>query len=267
MRRSEKTTRPVVLFPGEITQRDGAPWHSVHERYMAGLVQAFSALPLIVPALYEGKEEELLQVVNLCDGIVLTGSRTNVYPKRYGGVVCEAAEPYDQRRDGLTMSLIEISLKHKIPLFAICRGFQELNVALGGTLIPAFDLLPGRLLHRAPENVDDDNVDEDIVFAPRHFVSLRKEGFLETIVGARHFMVNSAHTQAVDRLAAGLNMEAQADDGTVEAVSLCEAHPFFLGVQWHPEYKPRSDCISMKMFSAFRQAMLDCRQNKARATP
>jgi len=159
-------------------------------------------------------------------------------------------EPHDTRRDAVTLPLIRAALRRGVPLFAICRGMQELNVALGGTLVAEVQELPGRTDHRAP--VHDDN---DIRYAIRQDVDVRPDGVLAEILGAGAIQVNSMHRQAIDRLAEDLAVEATAPDGTIEAVRVREAVSFALGVQWHPEYWVRTDPPSMKLFAAFGHAM------------
>jgi putative glutamine amidotransferase len=148
------------------------------------------------------------------------------------------------------MPLIRAALRHGVPLFAICRGMQELNVALGGTLIAEVQELPGRGDHRAPTHDD-----HDMRFAIHQDVEIRPGGVLAAILGAGTIQVNSLHRQAIGELAEGLAIEATAPDGTIEAVRVRDAASFALGVQWHPEYWVRTDKPSAQLFSAFGEAV------------
>jgi putative glutamine amidotransferase len=162
---------------------------------------------------------------------MMTGSKSNVYPALYGGDASEQNGPYDHARDATTLPLIRKAVERGVPLFAICRGMQELNVALGGSLHPEVQEIAGRSDHRAP--VSDAQQER---FAIRQDVDLEPAGMLAGIVGRRHLRVNSLHRQAIDRLGEGLVVEATAPDGTIEAIRVAEASAFAVGVQWHPEY-------------------------------
>ena len=181
---------------------------------------------------------------------MLTGSKSNVNPELYGGDASEANGPYDPDRDATTLPLIRRAIERGVPLLAICRGIQELNVALGGTLATEIQEREGSLDHRAPVS---DNQDER--FAIRQNVSIKPGTCLAGVFGAGEIKVNSVHRQGVDRLGERLQVEAVADDGTVEAVSVKDARAFAVGVQWHPEYWARSDDNSAKIFKAFGDAV------------
>jgi len=173
-----------------------------------------------------------------------------VHPPRYGEQPSAAHEPYDHARDATTLKLIEKVLKRGLPLFCICRGFQELNVVLGGTLETELQQIEGRLDHRAP-----DNDDVDVRYAPSHAINIRPGGQLEQILGKRETMVNSIHRQGIKRLAKGLQVEATAPDGIIEAVSVRDAKSFAMGTQWHPEFKALNNPDSVKLFTAFGNAV------------
>jgi putative glutamine amidotransferase len=190
-------------------------------------------------------------VLTRVDGVLLPGSRSNVHPTRYGVEPSPRAEPHDPQRDAMTLPLIEAALRHGVPLFAICRGMQEMNVALGGTLIAEVHEAPGGVDHRAPL----DAPDRDGRYAIRQDISVRPGGLLASIVGDGTIRVNSLHRQAVDRLSDRLVAEGTAPDGTIEAVGVRHSAAFALGVQWHPEYWVRTDLPSQRLFSAFGQAI------------
>ena len=245
--RSSRTT-PVVAVAADVKDIDIYRGHAVSETYLRALVNGADALPLILPALDESTDFETL--LDRVDGVLLPGSRSNVHPLRYGAPETDKTLPHDPRRDAVTLPLIKATLARGVPLFAICRGMQELNVAHGGTLIAEVQELPGRIDHRAPQS--DDN---DMRFAIRQDVIVEPGGVLAGILGAGTVRVNSLHRQAVDKLGAGLNVEARASDGTVEAMSITGARSFALGVQWHPEYWVGNDQPSRALFTAFGKAI------------
>ena len=246
MRTSEPT--PIVAVAADVKDVDGYRWHAAADTYLRAIVNGARALPLILPSLDEGTDFDAL--LDRVDGVLLPGSRSNVEPLRYGAPPSDKALPHDPRRDAVTLPLITATLRHGVPLFAICRGMQELNVAHGGTLIAEVQELAGRSDHRAP--VSDDN---DLRFAVRQDVEVEPGGVLAKILGAGTLRVNSLHRQAIGRLGDGLAVEAHAPDGTIEAVSVRAARNFALGVQWHPEYWVTSDAPSRALFAAFGAAI------------
>jgi putative glutamine amidotransferase len=248
---------PLIVIPADVRPGDGYDWHAAPETYLAALVHGLGAIPLILPSLAEAPDFDAL--LARVDGVLLTGARSNVHPSRYGTEPTPKAEPHDPRRDAVTMPLIAAALRRAMPLFAICRGMQELNVALGGTLIADVQDEPGRNDHRAP--VSDD---ADVRFAISHDVAIVPGGMLAGILGEDTIRVNSLHRQAIGRLADGLVVEATAPDGTIEAVSVRDAAGFALGVEWHPEYWVRTDPPSAQLFTAFGEAV---RRYRAGATP
>jgi putative glutamine amidotransferase len=240
---------PLVLIASDRKMIDGAAWYAVVETYMTALVHGARATPLILPVF--GPEIDLDALLLRVDGVLLPGSRSNVHPARYGEAPTARAEPHDESRDAVTLPLIQAALRHGVPLFAICRGMQELNVALGGTLIAEVHETPGRNDHRAPA----DAPDRDARYALRQEVSVTPGGMLAGIVGPGPIRVNSLHRQAAGRLAEPLAIEAIAVDGTIEGVSVRDRAAFALGVQWHPEYWVRTDLPSQLLFTAFGDAM------------
>ena len=239
---------PLVAVAADYKEIDGNRWHAAAETYLKAVIVGIGGIPLIVPALGEAIDRDAL--LDRVDGVLLPGSRSNVHPSRYGEPPTSDAEPYDPRRDATTLPLIPAAIARGVPLLAICRGMQELNVALGGTLIPEVHRLEGRADHRAP--VADD---QDVRFAIRQDVAIQAGGALAGVLGAGTMQVNSLHRQAVGRLAAGLAVEATAPDGTIEAVRVIDAPGFAIGVQWHPEYWVESDRPSSKLFAAFARAI------------
>ncbi len=208
-------------------------------------------MSLALPALGESTDWDA--VLDAADGVMLTGAASNVHPDHFGQVVNDPSLPLDTARDATTLPLIRAALERGVPLLAICRGAQEINVALGGSLHQAVHDVPGMMDHR-----DDDADPLDIQYAPIHRITLTSNGRLERILGgATEIMVNSLHGQGIDRLADGLAVEARADDGLIEAYSVNDAPGFALAVQWHPEWYLHNDANSMKLFAAFGDA---CRQ-------
>src|SRR6516164_9682724 len=239
---------PLIAVPADYKEIDGYRWHAAAEPYLKAVIVGIGGIPVVVPAL--GKSIDLDALLDRVDGVLFPGSRSNVHPARYGEAPTADAEPFDPRRDATTLPLIHAVLARGVPLFAICRGMQELNVALGGTLIPEVQKLEGRHDHRAPPGDD-----QDVRFAIRQDVAIVGGGALEKVLGAGTMQVNSLHRQAIGRLAARLAIEATAPDGTIEAVRVVDASGFAIGVQWHPEYWVESDKPSAKLFAAFARAI------------
>lgn len=239
---------PLVGVGADCKIIDGQPFHAVGEKYLRAVLDAGGCTPLIIPALTEGLD--LPALVERLDGLLLTGSPSNLHPGHYGAEPTPEHEPFDRPRDALSLALLDLALGRGIPLLAICRGFQELNVMLGGTLHPAVHTLPGRLDHRRPQSDD-----PDVQYGPQHPVRFVEGGEFRRRFGEREIRVNSIHRQAIDRLAPGLSAEAYAPDGTIEAVSVRDARGFALGVQWHPEYKATGNPFSLKLFRAFGDAV------------
>lgn len=227
----------------------GPHWfHCVGEKYVRAIVEAAGALPVLLPALGDELARETLNAC--CDGIFLTGSPSNVEPHRYGGPASAAGTLHDPERDQTTLPLIREIVDSGLPLLAVCRGFQEMNVALGGSLHQKVQDLPGYLDHR--ENHDDPL---EVQYAPSHAVRLTAGGEFERLAGGnRELKVNSLHSQGVDRLADGLIVEATAPDGLVEAFRVAQAASFAVGVQWHPEWQVMRNDFSRALFAAFGDA-------------
>ena len=244
---SDATIQPIIGVPADFKEMEGKPFHAVGDKYVRALALACQVNPFILPAF--GELYDLPGLVHQLDGLLLTGGLSNVHPEHYGESHAEVYEPYDRERDETTLPLIREPLAQGVPLLAICRGMQELNVALGGSLHPAVHELPDRLDHRAPEHDD-----PDVKYGPNHSTTLTPGGAIAAIAGREELTVNSLHRQAVERLATGLSVEAQAPDGTIEAVRVTDAKAFALGVQWHPEYKVLENSFSTKLFVAFGEA-------------
>lgn len=228
--------------------------HSVGDKYVDAIVEAAGALPLIIPAIGGALPVEAL--LDRLDGVLLTGSASNIDPALYGGGARPAGDPADADRDATTLPLIRACIAAGVPLLAVCRGIQELNVALGGSLFARLHEVPERQDHRSDKTLG--YADR---YQPRHPVRLRPNGILARLFdGAGEIEVNSLHGQGIDRLAQGLLAEAIAPDGTIEAVSAAAAKGFALGVQWHPEWQAATIDQHRRLFTAFGEA---CRQRLA----
>ena len=239
--------RPIIGIPACVKEVDGLPFHAVGEKYITAVANAADGLPWVIPAL--GEFYDIPDLVARLDGLFITGSRSNVEPHHYGRSLERAESPNDPARDATTLPLILEALTQGVPIFAVCRGLQELNVALGGTLHQQVHLVEGKLDHRMPTGVSYEEA-----YGPRHAISIVSGGLLHRLLGKEEVEVNSLHWQAIDRLAEGLTVEAVAPDGVIEAVSVTAARNFALAVQWHPEYRATKNPVSMVMFSAFSEA-------------
>ncbi len=242
--------KPIVGIPADRREYTGQPFHMVGEKYLVAVARASDAVPLIIPALSDLLDLEAL--LGHVDGVFLTGSYSNVEPHHYNGAPSDAGTLHDPHRDAVTLPLARLVLERRVPLFAICRGYQELNVAMGGTLHQKVHEVPG--YHNHLENPEDPR---EVQYGPSHPVTLSEGGLLRELMGEETMMVNSLHSQGIDRLADGLAVEAHADDGLVEAFRVEGAGGFNLAVQWHPEWRATENEFSMAMFRAFGDA---CRE-------
>jgi putative glutamine amidotransferase len=231
----------VVGIPTCAIVCDGGIRYAISTRYSEALCGGSNAYSMLIPPMGEAQ----LAMLDRIDGLLVPGSATNVHPSHYGAKESVTPDLHDLARDATTLPLIRQAATKGIPVLAICRGIQELNVALGGTLHQNVHQIPGRHDHGV-----DGRLPNDADFGPRHLVSLN--GVLANIVGGSRLMVNSLHSQAIDRLAPGLAVDAVAEDGTIEAVS--GARGFLLGLQWHPEWRYRECPASVAIFRAFGDA-------------
>jgi putative glutamine amidotransferase len=240
------TIKPVVLVPACNRMLGEHPFHIAGRKYVEA-VRLAGALPLVVPRL---QADEIEGALDGAHGVLLTGSPSNVHPSHFGEGVHNQALPLDPERDAWVLALIPRVLARGMPLLAICRGTQETNVALGGTLHQAVQEVPGLADHRA-----DDDEPADTQYAASHRVDVVPGGRLQAITGLDHFQVNSLHGQGVKQLAPGLRVEAVAPDGMVEAFSVPQASGFNLCLQWHPEWQAASNPLSMRLLRAFGDAV------------
>jgi putative glutamine amidotransferase len=249
-----RDAKPLVLVPACNRVIGGHDFHICGRKYV-NAVRLAGALPLVVP---NADVDDLPSLLDLADGVLLTGSPSNVHPNRFGEAVHDTSLPLDTERDAWTLALIPRALERGLPLFGICRGTQEANVALGGSLHQAVHEIDG---HRDHRDAEDDPV--EVQYGPAHEVVVEPGGVLDALVGLPRFEVNSLHAQAVNRLADGLRVEARAPDGVVEAFNLPSAPGFNLFVQWHPEWRAADNPVSMRLLGAFGRACAEYRQRKA----
>jgi putative glutamine amidotransferase len=235
----------IIGIPACSREVAGHPNHATPSRYGDAVIGGAGGIPVLLPPVGEG----LLAMLDRLDGLLLSGSPSNVAPACYGVGTDETPDMHDPPRDATTLPLIRAALDRGLPVLAICRGIQELNVALGGTLHQQVHTVPGRLDHRAGSGTQDER------YAARHAIALTGE--MAGIVGRATTHVNSLHGQAIDRLAPGLVVEATAPDGTIEAVRVASAPGWAFGVQWHPEWRFAENADSMALFAAFGKA---CRE-------
>jgi putative glutamine amidotransferase len=239
-------TLPFVMIPCDNRLIGGQFFHALGHKYADAVRLASDCLPLIAPT---GGVSVFLPYLEMADGILLTGSPANVHPSHFGQDVHDPDLPLDEERDSVTLPLVRLAIERGIPLLAICRGLQEVNVAMGGSLHQAIHELPGRRDHREPQGVA-----PELQYGPAHEVEIIGGGRLAQIVGQHTIMVNSLHGQGIDALAPGLVAEAVAPDRVIEAVRV-GAHPgFSLGLQWHPEWKVMDNPVSVRIFRAFGDA-------------
>lgn len=241
--------RPLVGLSCDARELGQHPFHVVGDKYIRGVSHGAGCQPVLIPALGDWWDVEGL--LDRLDGLLLTGSPSNLHPSHYGLPDEMVTPPLDPHRDATTLPLLKGALARGLPVFAICRGFQELNVALGGTLHPRVQEVPGLMDHRDPEHEP-----VEVQYAPVHKVALTPGGAFARITGQTEIMVNSLHQQGINRLAPGLAVEATAPDGLIEGVRV-EGAGFAIGVQWHPEWRFWENPPYAALLAAFGDAVRD----------
>jgi len=220
------------------------PYHVVGDKYARAVLDAAGCLPLLIPAL--AHELGLDELLGRLDGVMFTGSYSNVEPHHYSGPPSDPGTLHDPARDATTLPLIRKAVAAGVPVLGICRGFQEMNVAFGGTLHQKVHEIEGKQDHR-----EDTRLELDVQYGPAHEVVLAPGGLLGGLIGQDRIQVNSLHSQGIDRLGPGLVAEATAPDGLIEAFRVEQAKAFAIAVQWHPEWKAMSNPFSRALFAAF----------------
>lgn len=244
-------TRPVVgIIGNQYLQNDQYPVHAGGKMNSEAVAAVSGCMPLLIPA--DPRFVSVQELMETCDGFLLTGGRPNVHPSEYGEEATEAHGEFDQARDAIVLPLVRACVERGQPFLAICRGFQEVNVALGGSLHPEIRDLPGRMNHRMPP---DGTLEEK--FELRHEVAFSEGGVFHGLMGAQSVMTNTLHGQGIKEPGARVEIDGHAPDGTPEATYIKDAPGFTLSVQWHPEWNAENDPVSRPLFEAFGQATRD----------
>ena len=242
--------RPVVGIIGNMNLlNESYPVHAGGTMNSQAVAEVAGCLPVIIPS--DPRFVSLSDLLDLCDGFLLTGGRPNVHPAEYGEAETEAHGCFDRGRDAITLPLVRACVERGQPFLGICRGFQEVNVAMGGTLHPEIRDLPGRMNHRMPP---DGTLEEK--FALRHAVRFTPGGVFHRLMGAQEVMTNSLHGQGINRPGPRIVIDGVAPDATAEALHVRDAPGFTLSVQWHPEWNASDDPVSRPLFTAFGDAVM-----------
>lgn len=249
--------RPIVAVLANALLDGDLPGQAVDDKYLDALTDVADVATVIIPA--RDLQGDLEALLHLVDGVMLTGAVSNVHPRHFDADGDEARHsPFDPGRDASALRLLEGVLARDMPLLAICRGMQELNVLRGGTLVPAIQLDSERFNHEPR----DTTAEPEQRYGPAHTIEIAAGGVLAQLLGHAPVQVNSLHVQAVARLGQGLRIEGRAQDGTIEAVSVPDRR-FALGVQWHPEFKAANNEVSRRIFQAFGDATRNYRAARA----
>ncbi len=247
---------PLIGLPACVRELDGLDYHMAGGKYLRAVSEGAASVPVIIPSLDPAGHSSTDRgaadpgaFLDRLDGLFVTGSPSNIEPRHYGGPASAPGTSHDPARDAAVLPLIQGALDRRLPILALCRGIQELNVVLGGTLHQRIHDLPGRDDHRGPIELP---VEQR--YGPAHEVSLAAGGMLARLTGSSTLSVNSLHAQGIDRLAPGLVVEARAPDGTIEAVRLDEPGRFVIGIQWHPEWRFWESDFARALFGAFGDA-------------
>jgi len=228
---------------------------AVGVRNLRAVAEVAGALPLMFASAPDITDIDTL--LGVVDGVLLTGARANVHPTRFQAEPHPSHEPYDEARDAVALALVEACVARGVPILGVCRGFQEMNVAFGGTLHPEIRELPGRMNHRMPRLENGDiHPDPAVIFADGHDVSLVTAGAFARLFGRATFRVNSLHGQGILEPGKRVVVEGVAEDGTIEAIRIADAPAFALGVQWHAEHDPQGNAVNRALFEAFGAALL-----------
>ncbi|NVO54612.1 gamma-glutamyl-gamma-aminobutyrate hydrolase family protein [Rhodobacteraceae bacterium B1Z28] len=241
--------RPVVgIIGNSYIMNDQYPTHAGGTMNSDAVANVSGCLPLLIPA--DPRYVSVDELLDVCDGFLLTGGRPNVHPEEYGESATDAHGDFDRARDAITLPLVRACVDRGQPFMGICRGFQEVNVAMGGTLYPEIRDLPGRMNHRMPP---DGTLEEK--FALRHVVRLADEGVFHQVFKASEVMTNTLHGQGLKTVGQRVVVDGHAPDGTPEAIYIKDAPGFTLSVQWHPEWDAINDPVSRPLFEAFGAAV------------
>ena len=245
-------TRPVIGVTGSHLMVESTyAVQGAGMRNLEAVAEVADCLPIVVPGMPEASE--VRELLSLCDGFLLTGGRANVHPSHYGEAETEKHGTFDPGRDNVVLPLITAAVESGLPVFGVCRGIQEMNVAFGGKLHPEVRELPGKMNHRMPPGEKDPTV----IFRKRHTVRLTPDGEFARLLGTEEIVTNSLHGQAIIEWGERIAVEGVSEDDVIEAISVRDAPSFALGVQWHAEYEAASDPVSRRLFEAFGEAARD----------
>lgn len=246
---TETVKRPLVgIIGNSYLIDDEYPVQATGVININAVSKVADAIPVMIPALPEASGID--ELMDRFDGFVFTGGRPNVHPEEYGEEATEAHGVFDRNRDAVTLPLIRACVVQGVPILGICRGFQEFNVAFGGSLHPEIRDLPGRMNHRMPP----DGTQEE-KFAHRHYVTIKEGSIFERVFDQKTVLTNSLHGQGIKEPGARIIIDGYAEDGTEEALSIQGTKAFALAVQWHPEWRADEDPVSVQLFTAFGQAL------------
>ncbi|MFT6581834.1 MAG: putative glutamine amidotransferase [Alphaproteobacteria bacterium] len=254
--------KPIVGVIGSLHRvNERSAGHRAGERNLRALADVCDAMPVIFAG--DPNITDIKSLLNVVDGVLLTGARANVHPTNFGVEPHPSHEPYDENRDAVALALTKACVEQGVPIFGVCRGFQEMSVAFGCSLHPEIRDLPGRMNHRAPR-VESGEIhpDPEVVFADRHDVNLVPGGAFAKLLGQETIRVNSLHGQGISDVGERVVIEGVAEDGTVEAIRIADAPGFALGVQWHAEYDPQTNPINRVLFQAFGHAVNENRRSR-----
>ncbi|KIN64628.1 Peptidase C26 [Sulfitobacter noctilucicola] len=250
--------RPVVgIIGNSYLLNDQYPVHAGGQMNSDAVADVSGCLPLIIPS--DPRHVSVEELLEVCDGFLLTGGRPNVHPEEYGEAATEAHGEFDRARDAIALPLVRACVERGQPFFGVCRGFQEVNVAMGGTLYPEIRELPGRMNHRMPP---DGTMEEK--FELRHDVTFTEGGLFHNVMGKSRVRTNTLHGQGIKEPGPRIVIDGHADDGTPEAIYVQGAAGFTLAVQWHPEWNAADDAVSRPLFTAFGDAVRDWSARAAR---
>jgi putative glutamine amidotransferase len=246
--------KPVIGVVADLNRKPKHAVHSVQDKYLDAVTSGANAIAFVLPALIDrpggafADPADIGSALDSLDAVFLTGATSNVDPARYGAALADPDSPADPARDYVSLAIVRAAIRRGTPVLGVCRGLQEINVALGGTLHQAVHDLPGLNDHR-----ENDAATLDEQYGPSHPVEFTQGGLLARLTGQATVWVNSLHGQGVETLAPGLIVEALAPDGLVEAFR-GEGPGFLLAVQWHPEWAFRENPVSRHIFAAFGDA-------------
>ena len=242
------STNEIINFNGRQIS------HSTGQRYVESVMKFSNVIPILIPSFLN--QEDIKILISQLDGILLTGGRANIEPQHYNGNKFPNDEPIDPGRDAVVLEIIPKCINLGVPIFGICRGIQEINVALGGTIFYRVHQVEGMNDHRMPKG---DNVSVKEIFSLKHNIDYTENSYFRKLTNSNNFKVNSLHGQGINKLGKHLKVEAYSDDNLVEAISIENHSSFAVAVQWHAEYQPEKNenLLNKRLFEEFGKACFD----------